>query len=100
MITNRYIVVLFFILTSALGCDLQRHGKCEWYLEPEPAHIRLVEKGWVSICARNYENKREKCYLMMPIDQAESVYGKKVTYSSLELGKGVMKEIKSYKTCE
>lgn len=97
------IIRRIFVLLSVLlmvGCDMQRHDECEWYLVPEPRHIKMVEEGWVSICARNYVTNKEKCYLRLPIDKAENVFGKTVTFSSLKLDSGMIKEIKSYKTCE
>jgi hypothetical protein len=93
------LMVLSFAMLFVSSCDSARLKKCEWYLVPEERHIQYVANGWVSICARNYVNKKERCYLRMKLTAAEKVYGKAVTFDSLDLGKGAIKEIKSYRTC-
>ena len=90
---------LFLFLSVTLSCDSHRHKKCEWYLVPEPRDVKYVEQGWVTLCAKNYVSKRQRCYLKMKIDRAERVYNKTVTFSSLKLGKGAIKEVLSYKEC-
>lgn len=101
MAANRFIMMALISLVASFiaGCDLDRHDECEWYLVPEKDHIQYVANGWVSMCARNYSTKKQRCFLRMKIDEAEKVYNKAVTFSSLDLGKGAIKEIKSYKTC-
>jgi hypothetical protein len=102
METKRQISIFFLFSTLIImlaGCDSDRLKKCEWYLVPEKEHIDYVANGWVSICARNYVNKRQRCYLKMKIEDAERVYGKPVQFSSLDIGTGAIKEIKSYDLC-
>ena len=101
METKKVIIILLSIVLLSIfsGCDLDRHDKCEWYLVPEPNDIQYVGNGWVSVCARNYVTQKQRCFLRMKIEKAEKVYGKPVTFSSLKLGKGVIKEVKSYKLC-
>lgn len=102
METKKKISIVFIfsaLLVLLSGCDPDRLKKCEWYLVPEKEHIDYVANGWVSICARNYVNKRQRCYLRMKIADAERVYNKPVKFSSLDLGSGAIKEIKSYELC-
>lgn len=103
MLTNKksHKVLLIFFLVLQTGCDWHRLKKCEWYLEPEPEHRHLVKEGWVTVCARNYNTGKQKCYLKLKLKSAEAIYGKKVRYSELEISKtDFPKEIKSFKVCE
>ncbi len=82
-----------------MGCDPNRHQKCEWYLVPEPDHIDLVEKGWVSLCARNYHNNKQRCFIQAKLDFAEKIYGKAFRFSNLELDDSHPAKVKSIKIC-
>lgn len=92
--------ILFFFIIILLGCDPQRHKKCEWYLVPEPDHIELVAKGWVSLCARNYQNNKQRCFIQAKLDFAEKVYGKAFRFSDLELDKSNPNKVISIKICD
>ena len=74
-----------FVFTVLLGCDPLRKEKCEWYLVPEPSHRHLVEKGWVSLCARNYELGKQKCYYTAKLKFAEKIYGQAFKMTSLKI---------------
>ena len=83
-----------------LSCDPYRKDKCEWYLEPEPKHREFVEKGWVSLCARNFELGRQQCFLQARLEFAEKVFGKKFRYSTLKLDeKSFPRKIIDLKVC-
>ena len=83
------------------GCDCQRLEKCEWYIVPEEKHAHLVKPGFVSVCLRNYTTNKEKCILDMKLEDAEHVYGKKVTYSSVVLDeKNFPRRILKYSFCK
>ena len=82
------------------ACDPDRHKECEWYLVPEPDHRELVKEGWVSLCARNYENNKQRCYLQAKISYAEKVYGTPFRFTSLKLDKTAFpRKIISIKAC-
>ena len=83
-----YLFPAVLLVAFFTGCDPLRKGKCEWYLVPEPEHRNLVNEGWVSICARNFVNNRQKCYLQLVMAEAKAIYGKKVVYSDLKIDKG------------
>ena len=89
----------FVMLTIA--CDPQRLKKCEWYLVPEMDHKHLVEKGWVPLCARNYETGKQKCFLKAKIDFAEKVYGQPFIYDRMERDRSSRPhEVLSIETCK
>ena len=92
-------LILVFCVTLLSGCDPERLKQCEWYLVPEERHADYVDAGWVSICARNYVLQRERCYLKMKLAEAEKAYGKPVTFDSLELSRGGIKDVKAYAHC-
>ncbi len=84
------------------GCDPYNKDKCEWYLEPEPAHIDLVEPGWVSLCARNFKINKERCYLKATLEYAKAVNGKPFRFSSMKVRNvgPYPREVESIKTCK
>lgn len=89
--------LLGLVLSS---CDIYRKNKCEWYLVPEPEHASRVEAGWVALCARNYENNRQRCNLKAKLPFAKKVYGKAFRYSSMKLKDGPFpKEVASLTLC-
>lgn len=89
------------LLLALLGCDPEHKDKCEWYLVPELDHLHLVSGDWVPLCARNYETKKQKCYLTAKLDFAEKVYGKTFRFSSMELETGgPPRKIKELKLCQ
>ena len=81
------LAMAMLIVSIGSGCDPLRKDKCEWYLVPEPEHKDLVKDGWVSICARNFVNNRQKCYLQATMADAKAIYGQKVIYSQLKIDK-------------
>lgn len=84
-----------------LACDPDRTKKCEWYLVPEPGHRHLVEEGWVSLCARNYQTKKQRCYFRAPIKFAEDIYGKPFRLSTMEYEKKpVPRKVLSVQICD
>ncbi|MFW7379692.1 MAG: hypothetical protein ACOH5I_12845 [Oligoflexus sp.] len=90
------------MLVLLLGaCDFYRKNKCEWYLVPEPDHIDRVEPGWVSLCARNYQNNKQRCNLKAKLPFAKKVYGKPFRYASMKIKSGPFpKEVESVTLCE
>jgi hypothetical protein len=83
------------------GCDPEHKDKCEWYLVPEPKQAHLVERGWVSLCARNYVIKKQKCYFKAPLKFAEAVYGKPFKLTSMKYEKKpIPRKIISIKPCK
>jgi hypothetical protein len=100
---NRRVCCLFTLLSLvAVGCDLNRKEKCEWYLVPEPDHVDLVEPGWVALCARNYVNNKQRCYLRATLEYAKAVHGKPFRFSTMkvrEIGP-YPREVESIKVCK
>ena len=85
----------------ASACDPDRHKQCEWYLMPEPGHREMVEKGWVSLCARNYVSNKQRCYLQAKLEYAEKVYGTPFRFTSLKLDKDTYpRKVISIKACK
>lgn len=95
---------IFLIINTSLAlvsCDPDRHRECEWYLVPEPDHRELVTKGWVSLCARNYTNNKQRCHLQAKLAYAEKVYGKAFRFTSLKLDKdSYPRKVLSIKACK
>ena len=82
------------------ACDPFRKEKCEWYLVPEPEHRHLVEKGWVSLCARNYELNKQKCYYTAKLKFAEKIYGQAFKMTSLKIEDGTFpRKVISIQAC-
>lgn len=100
---NSLKLICIFVGLNLLGlqaCDSDRQRQCEWYLVPEPDHRHLVEDGSVSLCARNYKTKKQRCYFRAPIKFAEDIYGKKIRLSNLEFEKKpIPRKILSVQTC-
>ena len=92
---------LLFCLVGS-GCDFYHKDKCEWYLVPEPDHIKMVEEGWVSLCARNYVINKQRCYLKSTIDFAKEVNGKLFRLSSMNVAEQgtYPREVLSIKACK
>ena len=85
------------LLTS---CDPERKRKCEWYLVPELDHMDQVEGNWVTLCARNYTTRKQRCYLKAPLEFAEKIYGKTFRLVDLEYEKKPRpRKIIRVKTC-
>ena len=94
------ICMVIFALTALQGCDPFRKDKCEWFLVPEPEHRHLVDKGWVSLCARNYELGKQKCYYTAKLKFAEDVYGKTFKLSTLKIDEDTFpRKVISIQTC-
>lgn len=93
-------LLLFALLLSS--CDPFRKEKCEWYLVPEPDHIDLVEPGWVSLCARNYVNGKQRCYLKATLEYAKAVNGKPFRLSTMKVREVGLypREVESIKACK
>ena len=99
---NRILLIIsittFMFVLSA--CDPLHKDKCEWYLDPEPKHRDLITPGWVSVCARNFEINRQKCYLKMRFDMAKKVFNKPFKLSDLVLKEDVFpREVLSVTLC-
>lgn len=97
-----FCVVGLAMSSMGISCDPYNKEKCEWYLEPEPEHIGLVEPGWVSLCARNYKSNKQRCYLKATLEYAKAVQGKPFRYSSMKVkSEGPYpREVESIKTCK
>lgn len=95
-------IMLLATFSMGISCDPYHKEKCEWYLEPEPEHIDLVEPGWVSLCARNFERNKQRCYLKATIEYAKAVQGKPFRYSTMKVkNEGPYpREVESIKTCK
>lgn len=93
-----YYTCLTLVIFAGLGCDPQRTKQCEWYLEPDLKSTQKLERDWVPLCVKNYKINRQKCHLFSKIDLAESVYGKTLRYSELEIDK--KRQIHKVDTCE
>ena len=93
-----YILMLSIILSS---CDWQRLKKCEWYLIPDTDNVEIANEGFVTICVKNYNIGRKKCYLELEYDKAVAVYKKTIRYSTMEIDYSVYpRRILSYEVCQ
>lgn len=94
------VLCLLPVVFLLISCDEDRHKKCEWYLIPEPDHREMVKKGWVSLCARNYTNNKQRCFLQAKLGYAEKVYGTAFRFTDLKLDKEVFpRKVVSIKAC-
>lgn len=83
------------------ACDCQRKSKCEWYIEPDLDNKKYASEGFVTVCVKNYELGKQKCFLELPLEEAKRVYQKRVTYQSLEIDHTVMpRRIKRFQICQ
>lgn len=96
-----YKILIFSFCILLIGCDWYRKNKCEWFLVPEPRDASSVEPGWVALCARNYENNKQRCNLKSKLEFAREVFGKPFRYNSMKVKEGPYpKEVESIKVCE
>lgn len=94
------IAIVIATIALLIGCDPQRKKKCEWYLVPEIEHKHLVEPGWVSLCARNFYLKKQKCYYSATLKSAEEIYGQAFTLTSLQFEDGTFpRKVVSFQPC-
>ena len=77
MIRRLWLAVLIMIGYLSLSCDPHGEKDCEWYLVPEPRDMAKVDKGFISVCARNYKTNKQKCKMQTTMKFAKKVYGKK-----------------------
>ena len=98
-------ILLFGIITplipTIVGCDEISRLKCDWYLVPDLEQRHTVEKGWVSVCIKNYEINKQRCFLKANMKLAERVYAKKFRYYDAEINtKEFPREVTSIDLCE
>lgn len=79
-------LLLSISLTSIASCDYFRKQKCEWYLMVDMPQKDSVDPGMVPLCLRNFEIKKQKCYLQSSVKLAEEVNGKKIRASDIVMG--------------
>lgn len=95
------LIFLFPFLLNLVACDPEHRKKCEWYLMPDTTPERVVDEGFIPVCARNLVINRENCRLQMRFDEAKTAYGKKFRYTDLKLVAAINSHnIKSIKYCE
>ena len=95
------ITTLGVLLVFSSSCDIFARFKCEWYLVPDLSQKDSVEPGWVSVCIRNYNINKQKCFLKAKLALAEEVYAKKFKYYSAEINTDSFpREVKSVEVCE
>lgn len=80
---NLTLILAFF---SLISCDYFRKRKCEWYLQVDMDNKDKVDPGMVSLCLRNFDIKKQKCFLQSSVELAESVNGKKLRASDIVMG--------------
>lgn len=103
MTKTKLVVSLFSAINLLLiaGCDPHRMKKCEWYLIPEADHRHHVEPGWVSLCARNPVNRKQRCMFKATLEYAEKVYGVKFRLSEMKYEeKPLPRKILEIRACE
>lgn len=72
-------------LLALQGCDPERKKRCEWYLMPNTDKKANVDKGMISVCARNLIAGKEDCRLQTSLTFAKKVYGKTFRYVDLKV---------------
>lgn len=72
-------------LLALQGCDPERKKRCEWYLMPNTSKKAKVDKGFISVCARNLMANKEDCRLQTTLSFAKKVYGKTFRYVDLKV---------------
>ena len=94
------LTILTLFIANLSGCDPHRKSKCEWYLVPEPKHKHIVKPGWVSLCAKNYELGRQKCFFTAEYGVAENMLNKPFVYNEMEFENSEFpKPIQAIKPC-
>lgn len=85
--TARFGAFTLAVLTalSLGGCDPERKKRCEWYLMPNTEKKANVDKGYISVCARNLMANKEDCRLQTTLSFAKKVYGKTFRYVDLKV---------------
>ncbi len=99
---NNYISILIILCSSAFNfaCDPNRYKKCEWYLDPDNHNRYAVKEGQVPLCVRNYETRKQKCFIVADLSYAKKLQGKAFKYRDLELDRSMPRKIKNLKLCE
>lgn len=73
------------VVSLSQGCDPERKKRCEWYLMPNTDKKANVDKGFISVCARNLMANKEDCRLQTTLSFAKKVYGKTFRYVDLKV---------------
>jgi len=95
------VTMLGIILVFSSSCDVFARFKCDWYLVPDLSQKDSVEPGWVSVCIRNYNINKQKCFLKAKLALAEEVYGKTFRYYNAEINTDTFpREVVSVELCE
>ena len=96
------LLLIFSASMFLLACDPNHEKKCEWFLVPEPKNMAWkMEKGYIPVCARNYELNKQNCKLKAKYTYAKRVYGKKFRLVDMKVkGSRFPKEVQEIKLCK
>jgi len=56
-----------------------------WILEPDPGRIGQVDAGYVPVCARNWETRKQDCRLQVNLDFAKKHQQKRFRYIDMKV---------------
>lgn len=90
-----------FLLFINISCDLEGRKNCAWVLEPEPSLKDKAVSGFIPVCARNRQTKKQDCRLQATLDFAKKAYGKQFRYVDIEVESVALpRTIKNIKFCD
>ncbi|NRA66516.1 MAG: hypothetical protein HRU19_18655 [Pseudobacteriovorax sp.] len=90
----------FMVGCYLTACDPERQKRCEWYLVPNPKANNLMEPGWVSLCAANFELGRQKCLFTAKPEFVERFNGVPFKLSEMEYHEDIPRKITSITVCD
>ncbi|MFK7825401.1 MAG: hypothetical protein AB8G05_14705 [Oligoflexales bacterium] len=91
-------MLLFIFIQS---CDCQNTSKCEWHLEVDKKNMDMASDGFVSMCIKNYNINRQKCFVEIEKSRINEVLGKTFIYRDIEIDSTKMpRKIVSFKECK
>ncbi|MEZ4743162.1 MAG: hypothetical protein R3B45_12080 [Bdellovibrionota bacterium] len=88
-------------IASLTSCDFWSKKKCEWYITPDLDRRSLAKPGWATVCLKNYRLGKQKCYMTIRIETAESLINKPIRYADMDVDETTMpRVIHSAKACQ
>ena len=77
----------FTAFLNMFTCDQHRRKECEWYIVPEKNYADKVdlEKGFVPVCARNFENNKQHCPLQIKEEIGKQTFGRRFRYVDMQI---------------
>ena len=95
------ISILIFFMSMSSACDCQNTTKCEWEIALDNENADMASDGYVTVCIRNFNINRQKCFIEIERNLFESTQNKKFIYREIEIDPAKMpRRIKSLSACK